>query len=175
VKHAKGVALWPTRWLPARLFGLAIKRAKEDAMRVADILKGKGNSVMTVKPGETVGSLAQRLRLAGVGAMVVSNDGNSIEGIISERDIAYALPAHTHDLHDLRVSDLMTANVITCSPADAIAEVSKIMTHRRIRHLPVKDGGRLAGMISIGDVLKHRLSEIELEANVLRDIAIAGR
>jgi CBS domain-containing protein len=144
-------------------------------MRVADILKGKGNSVMTVKPAETVGSLAQRLKLAGVGAMVVSDDGHTIEGIISERDIAYALPAHQNGLHERRVSEIMTKAVVTCSPNDTVADVSKIMTHRRIRHLPVSEGGRLAGMISIGDVLKQRLSEIELEANVLRDIAIAGR
>jgi CBS domain-containing protein len=144
-------------------------------MKVADILKGKGTAVMAVRPSETIGSLAQRLRLAGVGAMVVSHDGNSLDGIISERDVTYALPAHGEDLHELRVSDLMTATVITCSPQDSIAEIARIMTARRIRHIPVKEGSRLVGMISIGDVLKHRLSEIELEANVLRDIAIAGR
>ena len=144
-------------------------------MRVADILKGKRTAVMTVKPSESIGGFAQRLRLGGVGAMVVSRDGNSIDGIISERDVTYALPAHTEDLHEMHVSDIMTANVITCSPNDTIADVMKIMTHRRIRHLPVREGGRLVGMISVGDVLKHRLSEIELEANVLRDIALAGR
>jgi CBS domain-containing protein len=144
-------------------------------MRVADILKGKGTAVMTVKPSETIGGLAQRLRLAGVGAMVVSQDGNSLDGIVSERDVTYALPAHTDDLHEMRVSSIMTATVITCSPQDSIADVAKIMTHHRVRHIPVKEGSRLVGMVSIGDVLKHRLSEIELEANVLRDIAIAGR
>ena len=74
-----------------------------------------------------------------------------------------------------KLSELMTRAVITCTPDDSISGVAKIMTERRIRHLPVMEGGRLAGLISIGDVLKHRLSEIELEANVLRDIAIAGR
>ena len=144
-------------------------------MRVADILKGKGAAVMTVKPTETIGSFAQRLRLAGVGSMIVSHDGNSIDGIISERDIAYALPAHGPELPDMRVSDLMTTQVVTCKPQDTIAEVARIMTLRRIRHVPVKEGGRLVGVVSIGDVLAHRLSEIELEANVLRDIAMAGR
>ncbi len=144
-------------------------------MRVADILRGKGPAVMSVKPSETIGGLAQRLRLAAVGVMIVSSDGHSLDGIISERDIAYALPSHGEDLHAMRVSDLMTTQVVTCSPQDLIADVARIMTSRRIRHIPVKEGDRLVGVISIGDVLKHRLSEIELEANVLRDIAIAGR
>jgi CBS domain-containing protein len=145
-------------------------------MRVADILKGKGSTaVMTVRPTETIGGLAQRLRLGGVGSMIVSHDGHSLDGIISERDIAYALPAHAGHLHTLPVSELMTKTVITCTPDHTIAEVAKMMTVHRIRHLPVTQGDRLIGVISIGDVLKHRLSEIELEANVLRDIAIAGR
>jgi CBS domain-containing protein len=144
-------------------------------MSVADILKGKGTAVMTVRPSETIGGLAQRLRLAGVGAMIVSRDGQSLDGIITERDIAYALPEHTDDLHEMRVSDLMTVTVVTCSPQDSIADAARIMTARRIRHIPVKEAGRLVGVISIGDVLKHRLGEIELEASVLRDLAIAGR
>ncbi len=144
-------------------------------MRVADILKGKGAGVMTVTPTETISVMAQRMRIAGVGAMIVSSDGQSLEGIISERDLAYAVPVHGAKLHALPVSELMTKSVITCSLEDGIAEVARIMTQRRIRHLPVKEGGRLVGVISIGDVLKHRLSEIELEANVLRDIAIASR
>jgi CBS domain-containing protein len=144
-------------------------------MRVADILKSKGTAVMTVRPTESIGGLAQRLRLAGVGAMIVSRDGHSLDGIITERDIAYALPEHLDDLPGMRVSDLMTGTVVTCSPQDSVADAARIMTARRIRHLPVKEGGLLVGVISIGDVLKHRLTEIELEANVLRDLAIAGR
>ncbi|MFY9640672.1 MAG: CBS domain-containing protein [Rhodomicrobium sp.] len=144
-------------------------------MKVADILKTKGAEVMTVKPDVTIAALAQRLRMAGVGAMLVSQDGDSMDGIISERDITYALAAHGAHLHEVRVSELMTKTVITCSPQDSLSEVAKIMTARRIRHLPVKDGARIIGVISIGDVLKARLSEIELEANVLRDLAIAGR
>jgi CBS domain-containing protein len=144
-------------------------------MRVADILKGKGTAVMTVKPNDTVVALAQRLRTAGIGAMVVSQDGHSLDGIVSERDVTYALPANSGKLETMHVSEIMTATVITCSPQDTIAEVAKVMTTRRIRHLPVKESGRLIGMVSIGDVLKHRLYEIELEANVLRDLAIAAR
>jgi CBS domain-containing protein len=144
-------------------------------MSVADILQGKGTAVMTVRPSESIGGLAQRLRLAGVGAMIVSRDGQSLDGIITERDIAYALPEHLDDLHEMRVSDLMTVSVVTCSPQDSIAHAARLMTARRIRHIPVKEGGRLVAVISIGDVLKHRLGEIELEASVLRDLAIAGR
>ncbi|MGO9544147.1 MAG: CBS domain-containing protein [Rhodomicrobium sp.] len=144
-------------------------------MKVADILKGKGSEIMTVKPGDNVGTLAQRLRESGIGAMIVSQDGSSLDGIISERDITYALPALGADLHRTRVSELMTKTVITCSLEDGVADVAKTMITRRIRHLPVKDGGRLVGVISIGDVLKARLSEMQLETNVLRDLAIAGR
>jgi CBS domain-containing protein len=107
--------------------------------------------------------------------MIVSKDGESLEGIISERDVACGLAKHGAALSELRVSDLMTRSVITCAPEDTIGEVARIMTLQRIRHLPVKDGAKLVGVISIGDVLKSRISEIELEANVLRDMAIAHR
>lgn len=142
-------------------------------MRVAEILKGKGTAVMTVRPSQTIGALAQRLRLAEVGAMIVTEDGHSVDGIISERDVAYGLAVYGAGLSNLPVSELMTRGVVTCSPSDSIAHVAKIMTLRRIRHLPVKEGEQLVGIISIGDVLKHRLSEIELEASVLRDMAAA--
>lgn len=142
-------------------------------MKVADVLKGKGREVMTVKPGETISGLARRLQLFGVGAMVVSHDGHSLDGIISERDIAYALADNGPVLHEMLVSEFMTKSVITCSPEDSCAEIAKIMLMRRIRHLPVKENDKLIGVISIGDVLKARLSEVEFEANVLRDIAAA--
>ncbi|MGZ8369381.1 MAG: CBS domain-containing protein [Rhodoplanes sp.] len=107
--------------------------------------------------------------------MIVTSDGQTLDGIISERDIAYGLAAHGAALPSLKVSDLMTRAVITCSLQDTVVDVAKVMTMRRIRHLPVKDGAKLVGVVSIGDVLKSRISEIELEANVLRDIAIASR
>ena len=145
-------------------------------MTVADILKAKGRrSVMTVKPSETIGVVAHWLQREGVGAMVVSTDGQKIEGMISERDIAYALPTHSQDLHNMLASELMTVRVITCSPKDSIAEIAKTMTNQRVRHLPVREDGKLVGIISIGDVLAHRVSEVQIEANVLRDIALAGR
>lgn len=144
-------------------------------MKVADILKTKGSAVKTVGPDETAKVFAENLRNERIGAMIVTRDGSTLEGIISERDLAYGLAAYGDGLASMRVSELMTRLVILCTPEDTIAEVMSVMTQRRIRHLPVKDGGRLVGIISIGDVLKHRLGEMQLEANVLRDVAIARR
>jgi CBS domain-containing protein len=144
-------------------------------MNVADILRTKGAAVTTVSAGASALVVAQRLRGQRIGAMLVSDDGHSIEGIISERDLAYGLATHAGNLPNVPVSELMTKEVITCSPRDSVSEIAKVMTQRRIRHLPVKDGDRLVGIITIGDVLKHRLVEMQLEANVLRDYAIARR
>lgn len=144
-------------------------------MKVADIIRIKGSVVKTVTPDMTALELSEQLRAEQIGAMVVSHDGRSIDGIISERDLAYALAAHGSELSRIAVSKLMTRVVVVCSPEDSITDVMKLMTQRRIRHLPVKDGDHLVGIISIGDVLKHRLGEVELEANVLRDYAIAAR
>ena len=144
-------------------------------MRVADILRIKGSTVKTVTPDETALELSEKLRAAQIGAMIVSDDGTSIDGIISERDLAYGLAAHGRELPRIAVSKLMTKVVFVCSPEDSITDVMKLMTQRRIRHLPVKDGAQLVGIISIGDVLKHRLGEVQLEANVLRDYAMAAR
>jgi len=144
-------------------------------MKVADILRVKGSAVKTVTSDVTALELSERLRAEHIGAMIVSNDGRSIDGIISERDLAYGLAAHGGMLPKIAVSKLMTKVVVVCSPEDSITDVMKLITQRRIRHLPVKDGDQLVGIISIGDVLKHRLDEMQLEANVLRDYAIAAR
>ena len=144
-------------------------------MTVANILKGKRTAVHWVSPTLSVGTVAEHLRSADVGVMIVSNDGESLLGVISERDIAHGLAVHGAALASLKVSDLMARSVITCTPEDSVAEVARIMTMRRIRHIPVMDEGRVVGVISIGDVLKSRISEIEVEANVLRDLAVAHR
>ena len=144
-------------------------------MKVANILRIKGSAVKTVRPDETALGLSHKLRTEGIGAVVVSKDGRSIDGIISERDLAYGLVAHGSQLPRIAVAELMTKVVIVCSPEDSITDVIKLMTRRRIRHLPVKDGDQLVGIISIGDVLKHRLGELQMEANVLRDYAVASR
>jgi len=144
-------------------------------MKVADILQIKGSDVKTVRPDMSARELSVRLHVEQIGAMVVSRDGRSVDGLVSERDLAYALAAHGSALPTLPVSRLMTKAVVVCSTEDSIVHVMKLMTLRRVRHVPVKEGGRLVGIISIGDVLKHRLDELELEANVMRDYAVAGR
>jgi len=144
-------------------------------MKVSDILQIKGSDVKMVRPDTSARELAVRLHAEQIGAMVVSTDERSIDGIVSERDLAYGLAAHGSELSTLPVSKLMAKTVIECSPDDSINHVTKLMTLRRVRHLPVKEGGQLVGIISIGDVLKHRLDELELEANVMRDYAVAAR
>jgi CBS domain-containing protein len=144
-------------------------------MKVADILRIKGSVVKTVAPHETALLLSGYLRANQIGALVVSTDGNSIDGIVSERDLAYGLATHGVRLPTIPISELMTKAVVVCSPEDSVTDVMKLMTQRRIRHVPVKDGDQLVGIISIGDVLKHRLGELQLEANVLRDYAAVAR
>ncbi len=144
-------------------------------MKVADILRIKGSTVKTVAPENTALELSEQLRAEQIGAAIVSSDGRSIDGIISERDLAYGLAIYGSKLPTTIVSDLMTKAVVVCSPEDNITDVMKLMTQRRIRHLPVQDDSQLVGIISIGDVLKYRLGEVQLEANVLRDYAIAAR
>lgn len=148
---------------------------RSDVMRVADILRSKGSSVKTVPPEATAQEFAQKLRVEGVGAMVVKGDNAGYVGIISERDLAHGLAVHGAHLPKIPVTELMTKSVITCGPDDSISEISKVMTTRRIRHVPVVEGGKLVGLVSIGDVLKYRLDEIQLEANVLREYAMARR
>lgn len=144
-------------------------------MRVADILKDKGTAIFSVRPNETIQAVAKKLHREGVGAMIVSSDGASLDGIISERDVAISLAVYDKEFRALPASALMKTAVITCSPETSVANVARIMTEKRLRHLPVKDGDRLVGVISIGDVLKHRLEEVQLESRVLRDMVIAGR
>ena len=144
-------------------------------MKVADILQIKGSVVKTVPPDETALLLSGQLRAEQIGAMVVSSDGNSIDGVVTERDLAYGLATHGGKLPTIRVSELMTKAVVVCSPEHSVTDVMKLMTMRRIRHVPVKDRDQLVGIISIGDILKHRLGELQVEADVLRDYAVASR
>jgi predicted transcriptional regulator len=144
-------------------------------MKVSEILQTKGSSVKTIRPDASARVLSVQLHAQQIGAMVVSGDGKSIDGMVSERDIAYALAAHGSELPSIPVSRLMTKVVMVCSPDDSVTYLMKLMTQRRIRHVPVKEGDQLVGIVSIGDVLKHRVDEIELEANVLRDYSVASR
>ncbi len=146
-------------------------------MKVQDILRAKGDKAdrcATVQPDATVDTVSRRLKLEGCGALVVSTDGQQVEGIVSERDIVRGLPEHGARLLTMLVSDIMTREVKTCTPNDKVTEIMSEMTRRRIRHLPVVQQGKLCGIISIGDVVKNRLDELETETHVLRDY-IVGR
>ena len=144
-------------------------------MHIADILKNKGARVLMVRPADTIETLAKRLRDNGVGAMIVSEKGVIADGIISERDVAHGLATHGAAVLSMPVSRLMTRIVITCAPQDLVSYVARVMTRERIRHLPVKDDGHIVGLVSIGDILKHRLEDMQLETSVLRDYAISSR
>ena len=137
-------------------------------MNVDSILKTKGNVVVTVALDEKVAVAAAKLKREKIGALIVSEDGIGVSGILSERDIARALADHGAGLGELAVRDLMTRKVITCTPDDTVEELMASMTEHRIRHLPVMARGILCGVVSIGDVVKNRLEEVEREANSLR-------
>jgi CBS domain-containing protein len=142
-------------------------------MNVHTILRTKGKSVVTIHPDATVERAVAVLRLSGIGALVVSDDGETVVGILSERDIVEALGRLGGDLLAVSVAEVMTSPVVTCEPEDSVADLMAEMTNRRIRHFPVLDDGRLTGIVSIGDLVKNRLDEIEFEAHSMRSF-IAG-
>jgi CBS domain-containing protein len=143
-------------------------------MKVESILAAKGESVETIRPDREIALAAVKLRDARIGALVVSTDGKEVKGIISERDIVRGLAERGANVLDLTVRNLMTPKVIACTPEDSVTHLMKLMTSKRIRHLPVISAeGELCGIVSIGDVVKNRLEELELEATVLRDAYIS--
>jgi len=144
-------------------------------MKVENILRAKGWAVETIPPGASMAEAIHRLMSAGVGALVVSDDEESVDGTLSERDVVWALSRHGVGVLNLRVADCMTQGGPVCTPETPIQEAMAQMTRRRQRHLPVLRNGRLYGLISLGDVVKHRLDELELETNVLRDAYITRR
>ena len=142
-------------------------------MLIGQILAGKGRDVVSTRPDATIADVAKLLKAKRIGAVVVIDPRGGLCGIISERDLARGLADHGAKLLDMRVSELMTPEVVTCSPDDGLDKLMKQMTEGRFRHLPVMEDGKLAGIISIGDVVKHRLQELENEAHLLHDY-IAG-
>ena len=142
-------------------------------MSVQEILNSKGAKVVTVEPTALVSIAARRLRLEHIGALVVSRDGIGIDGILSERDIMYGLIDYGADVLDKKVSELMTPSPFVCTPHTGVKEAMRLMSVKRIRHLPIVKDGKLVGIISIGDVMKNRLDELELEGNVLHDYIVA--
>jgi CBS domain-containing protein len=144
-------------------------------MKVEAILEAKGRGVDTTPPGTTVAVAVHEMTAKGIGALVVSSDGERVEGVISERDIVRALSRRGAPVLVMRVSELMSHQVPICTPQDTISHVMAEMTRTRNRHLPVVEGGKLCGIVSIGDMVKNRLQELELETAVLRDAYIARR
>jgi CBS domain-containing protein len=142
-------------------------------MNVETILRNKGNWVATVRPDATVADAVDMLNRERIGAIIVSEDGNGVDGILSERDIVIALAEDGADLLPRTVADIMTRSVVTCGPSDTVGELMAEMTNRRIRHFPVVADGRLIGIVSIGDLVKSRLDEVEFEASSMRSF-IAG-
>ena len=142
-------------------------------MNVETILRTKGRAVATIRPDATIEAAVDTLISRNIGALVVSEDGERVDGIISERDIVHALADRGADLLSRNVAEVMTRRVITCDPSDTVEKLMAEMTNRRIRHFPVVQDGRLCGIVSIGDVVKNRLDEVEYEAQSLRSF-IAG-
>ncbi len=144
-------------------------------MRVSGVLEGKGSSVVTIGPDQTLLAAASELGRRRIGALVVIAADGSVVGIVSERDIVAAIANDGSAALERLVSEVMSVAVITCGPLDTMEQLMTSMTQRRIRHLPVLSDGALVGIISIGDVVKRRVAEIEDEAKALGDYITQGR
>jgi CBS domain-containing protein len=144
-------------------------------VRISGLLRAKGDFVATVAPAATITEVLARLAEHGVGALVVTEDGTHIIGIVSERDIARALHDKGTDVLAQPVSEVMTSDVRTVGPEDTVDSLMALMTERRIRHVPVVVDGELTGIVSIGDVVKHRVHELENDNAALVEYIQSGR
>lgn len=135
-------------------------------MRIADVLRGKGSDVLTVGPSATVAELIAAIAERNIGALPVV-DGGRLVGIVSERDVVRRLHDGGAALLALPVTEIMTTEVTTCSPADSVVDLARVMTERRFRHLPVVVNGELLGIVSIGDLVKARIDMLEVEREQL--------
>ena len=144
-------------------------------MRISDLLRVKGTRVVTVPPDTTVQHLVTVLAEHRIGAVVVSGDGTSVDGIVSERDIVRALALRGTAVMSEQVTAIYTADVHTVTPETELDDVARMMTERRIRHAPVMVDGRLRGIVSIGDVVKSRIGELETERAALTDYITGTR
>ncbi len=143
-------------------------------MRVADLLKRKGTTVITIHTYVPVAAAIDILHSKHIGALPVLDEKARLVGIISERDLIDGLAKHGERMLAMHAEDVMNAHVLTCTPDHTIGDVMAQMTTHRARHLPVVAGNQLRGIVSIGDVVKYRLDEIKTEAGVLRDLYLAG-
>lgn len=135
--------------------------------KVSDVLEAKTSAVHWIKPAETLAKASQQLQRERIGVLIVSDDGQTVKGIISERDLAYGLSLHKAELHALPVSALMTTKVVTCSPDSLLADAVRIMAEKHIRHLPVIDADKLVGIIGMRDAVIFRLQDVQRTARLM--------
>jgi len=143
-------------------------------MNVAAILKGKGRTVATVTPDVTLEEVARQLAARNIGAMVITGVDGRVVGIVSERDIIRAIAEKGAQCLEAPVSSMMTRSVVSCQESDTLEQLMATMTAGRFRHLPVVENGALVGIVSIGDVVKHHIAEVEMEASALKGYIVAG-
>ena len=143
-------------------------------MTISKILSVKGQDVVTIAPDAPIVDAVELLENHGIGAIVATDAHRKIKGILSERDIVRAIAQFGSDALERPTSRVMTKDVKTCTPSDKITDVMRLMTRGKFRHVPVEINGQLAGIISIGDVVKQRIAEIETEKNALQDYIMAG-
>jgi len=143
-------------------------------MKISDLLAEKGDTVEAISPAESIASAVRRLTERGIGALVASYGEHSVDGIISERDVVRLLAVDGAAALERLVSDVMTSPVTTCHPDDEVTSLMALMTDRRIRHVPVVDDGRLVGIVSIGDVVKSRVDQLERDRKELLEY-VSGR
>ncbi|MCU0266024.1 MAG: CBS domain-containing protein [Actinomycetia bacterium] len=143
-------------------------------MIISDILRGKGSDVVTVPPDTSIEALVGLLAEHGIGAVVVSSDGATVEGIISERDVVRALAAQGPGVLSATVDEICTRDVITTTPSARARELRQVMTDGRFRHVPVISDGRLQGIVSIGDVVKASITQLESDAAALTNYITSG-
>lgn len=137
-------------------------------MILAEVMRGKSHEVIKIAPDKSIADAATALTENNIGSLLVEDLSGNIVGILSERDIVGGMGPHGADLHDVSVSELMTVDLFKCAPEDTVLEAMAMMTERRIRHLPVYDSDDFIGLVSIGDLVKCRISEVQAEAEAMR-------
>jgi CBS domain-containing protein len=143
-------------------------------MMIKTILKSKGDAVITIGVFESVSDAMDTMVEHNIAALVLTN-GAEVIGVVSERDILRAISDGGVSILDAPVGHIVTGRLIAVSPEETTKRVMRLMTHSRIRHLPVMESGQLVGIVSVGDIVKYRLEELELESNVLRNLTVAVR
>jgi CBS domain-containing protein len=161
---------------PETLKNKASQKPERDAMKIGEFLRSACQSLVTCLPDDTLDAAAKAMHARGIGAMPVCEIGIRMVGIVSERDLVRALATTDwNELRNLRVRNIMTTRVKTCSPDDDMHDAEQLMRRNHFRHVPVVEAGRVVGMLSIRDTQAMRLRESEEEINILRDVVVAVR